>query len=471
MNYTAYFLWACSLLRFETSNAFTITKNIFGYERLDCVRRNTKFSLWLTKANDFSTAYEYLVDERGFPSSQYCLFVDPSIATLPVSKVGKEDQKNDANDRVKLPIYPVSAVHLPSSVTHTLNNVQMKNLQMSKDLEAGMWNLDLQEKGEESPYFVLTMWTKDTNRIASVGTLMQLLNTTEELQYTGNQNSNGDSNQTEDESLENIARIVVKCKACGIVQILDHSEKSDNDDGILDKIREFRQSYDYRVGTVQILEIFPNAESDDSISIDQLDAKDEMQNIQKILYEYKAVRSMYIQEDSIASLELPSFARTSVEQNLPVFNTVNDFLSFNKFWDIAESWQMLCSTVRLAKLVDFQSKRDEIMVQAAMKKPGPLQLPVKLYDLPVEVQNQIDKMEREANDNFLSLGMDPCLDFQTLLGFTLLHNDDKDVDKQDKISTAVHIERIKYLAQMISKEKMRLETKQMLKSIFNDNEA
>ena len=69
-------------------------------------------------------------------------------------------------------------------------------------------------------------------------------------------------------------------------------------------------------------------------------------------------------------------------------------------------------------------------------------------------------MEQKASEDFLSCGLDPAIDFQLLMGVGREGNID---------SNQVHLERIIYLAEMIKREKDRLEVKEKLKNIFVDD--
>jgi len=100
------------------------------------------------------------------------------------------------------------------------------------------------------------------------------------------------------------------------------------------------------------------------------------------------------------------------------------------------------------------------MIEAAAKKKGPLKLPVKRLELPDDVQVLLSRMEKEASEDFLSCGMDACIDFQVLLGMGLRYAD------EDGFGDAVHAKRIQFLGEMIRREKNRLETKEKLKLMF-----
>ena len=58
-----------------------------------------------------------------------------------------EMNEKNSDHRLRLPIYPVSAVHLPSGATHVLHNTQSKNVKMAQDLEANEWAVDVDDQG------------------------------------------------------------------------------------------------------------------------------------------------------------------------------------------------------------------------------------------------------------------------------------------------------------------------------------
>jgi len=160
--------------------------------------------------------------------------------------------------------------------------------------------------------------------------------------------------------------------------------------------------------------------------------------------------------------------------NLPPF-TPADFTSRTNFWNVVECWQMLCNTVREAHRSTLQTELNEIMIKAACDKGGPLVLPVKREGLPNDIQGMLMRMEREANDDFVSLGMDPCLDFQALLGMSssLLATSKAAVFAEQSEETGddgIHAKRVLFLSTMIRKEKERLETKEKLKAMFTDGD-
>ena len=115
------------------------------------------------------------------------------------------------------------------------------------------------------------------------------------------------------------------------------------------------------------------------------------------------------------------------------------------FWKSLEQWQTICYTIREAKRVSIQSDVDEIMIQEAMKQPGPLNLPVHKEDLSIPIQRKIESMEQVALEEFQTSGMDPCLNFQNIIS-----------------CATSHLDRLKLFHEMIAKERQRLEAKKRL---------
>jgi len=516
-----------------------------------------------SSAGDLNTAYEWLARQRGPPVSKYTSWVDPLEQTLP-SPPSKsmgfridddiDDFQNEATDNIcqndnhndnknqkeistspsstylRLPLYPVSSVHLPSSAIHTFNNVEQKNIKMALDLKAGRWHIptfstrtttnDSQKfnkslsssSSSAGGYFVATLRAEDTHRIATTGTLMKVLSIKEEYSYNG----------------KDLIRIVVQTQARGIVYIQGvehdptrHSSFKQHKQQRRNRIKEQQQqqtqqdttskdNQNYWIAHVKLLEAFPwkddqpdsgtytpnhkQNDHDDKVhnNNDNLDYDDKIHNnkgnnnnnssknynsnnihnnqsfpsigpemLQAVVNDYVQVRSLYLNnKNGVSSRELPPFAREAVQSNLPTF-TKEDFLCTHEFWNIVECWQMLCNTVREARRSQLSAEMNEIMVKEASKKKGPLQLPIKRKHLSNHIQHKLHKMEQDACEDYISCGMDPCLDFQTLLAMGV--NTDSSNPKQ---TLRLHATRINYLGSIIQREKNRLQTKEALKGLF-----
>lgn len=289
---------------------------------------------------------------------------------------------------------------------------------MAMDLANGEWKNSL---------FCACLRARDTNRIASVGTIMQLLDT-EDRSISGARTWPGNV-------LPTLNRVVANCRAVGVVDILSIEE------------HDYEES-DYLIAWVKVRNApgeSTSCESDAPTTIsDKMEGFDS--TAQKVIEDYQTVRSIYINSQSLASNELPKYARNAVK-TLPSFHVdvVHDEL---KFWKLVETWQMLCNTIRQSKRTSLQSIVNELSVTVAMQAKGPLELPVKRKSLPLDVQRQLERIEQDAAQDFVELGMEPVLDFQEIL------------------SMKNHWDRVEKLAWMIGRERSRLEAKESLIRAF-----
>jgi hypothetical protein len=208
-------------------------------------------------------------------------------------------------------------------------------------------------------------------------------------------------------------KVVVTCRAVGIADI----ETIDNP-----HVWGAYGRDEYLVCNVKVRP-FPNTYEEPNISdglnsittnYEKSDATNNYLSItNQLISDYQSVRDIYSSSQSIASNELPPYARAAIE-TMPIF-TESDILIEIKFWAFIETWQMLCNTIRQAKRNQLSSMVNELSVEVAMRAEGPLQLPVKRSSLPEDVQRELYKMEQDASRDFMELGMDPVLDFQQLM--------------------------------------------------------
>jgi hypothetical protein len=297
-----------------------------------------------------------------------------------------------------MPLYPLGAVHTPhSGDNYTIINIEPKNVKMALELLNGKWN---------STLFCATLRASDTNRIASVGTIMQIIDTDD---LYGCKLKSGECK----DEMPALTRVVAICRAVGVADILS----IDNESGY--------NKNDYLIANV----IVRHDESDENKYDDQL-----YPIVQQMIDDYMAVRSIYIDSQSLASNELPPFARGAV-QTLPTFVVDDVIHNETKFWKLVETWQMLCNTIRQSKRSKLQSIVNELSVTVAMQAEGPLELPVKRKNLPLNVQRHLEEIEQSASKDFLELGMDPILDFQEIL------------------TMQTHLDRVAKLATMIQRER------------------
>lgn len=283
----------------------------------------------------------------------------------------------------------------------------------------------------ENALFCASLRARDTNRIATVGTVMQLLDT-EDRSIVGARTWPGDV-------LPTLNRVVANCRAVGLVDILSIEQRECKEDEYLIATVKFHKSP---------REVSKDGDGNRATNGESTDQQDSL--ARQVVEDYQTVRSIYINSQSLASNELPKFARSAV-QTLPTFdaNVVSDE---SEFWKLVETWQMLCNTIRQSKRTSLQSIVNEISVTIAMQAKGPLELPVKRKNLPVEVVRQLEDMEEKAAQDFILLGMDPVMDFQEI------------------ISMQNHADRVEKLATMVRRERQRLEAKESLIRAFLETE-
>jgi len=299
------------------------------------------------------------------------------------------------------------------------------------------------------------MHALDTNRIARIGTVMHVTSIEKQYSYNG----------------KSLDRILVTCQPVGLVEILNVSLSMNESDELIDDDEE----ESYLLASVK--EYLPKERLDQWEGDVSNPRSDKLKGMLKHLWKsYSMVKAMYVTDPKkrTATRELPPFAVDAVQNALlskwmtyddtdkirinhddEYENDKQTFFSTSRgantkeeeeFWKLAESWQALCNTLRQGHLSNFYSDRNEIMIDAARReqKGKPLRLPVKKEHLSKEVQMLLTLMEQRAIENFISLGMDPCLDFQALISLNCWED------------------RIEWLTFMVERERKRLEMKAKL---------
>merc|ERR1712060_1049327 len=98
-----------------------------------------------------------------------------------------------------------------------------------------------------------------------------------------------------------------------------------------------------------------------------------------IVKDYNAVRNLYI--NGSGKQDLPHFVHDKLHDLLPYWNA-SSFEHVDNFWLAVEHWQILCNTVREHQRMLLSDKSNEVMLDAAFDKGGPLNLPIRKSDLP-----------------------------------------------------------------------------------------
>lgn len=350
------------------------------------VRRGTKTPYTTTQLKSWSlnSALESVANEN--PIAQE-LIQWTDVASFQADSL----PNNDSDEILKVPLYPLSATYLPCSDTlHTLRNSEPRNIQMALDLDMGKYKEQL---------FCVVLMALDTGRVASTGTLMQL----ESIDI-----------QTSPISPDEIQRIVVTCRPQAVVDIVYITNPQS-----MTLEKRLRKSKEYLEAHVKLRSVR------DDVHINR--------KVDSLRTNYCAVRDLYRQESTIK--DLPPFAQAKLKELLP--DRRMEGSSFD--WCLAQDWQTLCYTVREGRQIALVSDRNEFMVQTKIKQGGPLQLPIHISDLDPTARQNVQLMEQTAQVDWLSIKLDPAIDFQVLLQMESL--DDQ----------------LEYLSFMIERERIRLE--------------
>jgi hypothetical protein len=432
--------WGSIIAPTTTVNAFSCVPRSNGGQRSSVSTRTTRTSLmvrhFMVNAANLPTNLEWLANDRdqhgeedgsGKTTTDVALeWFDP-LNMSPENKQEEEAGNESASTakeqqqrlRLRMPLYPLDACYLPSKTTQFINNVESRNIQMMQDISAGERN---EFNFAEHNTFCVTLRAADTGRLCRIGTLMRVVNLEEQLSYGGE-----------------VRRIVTTCVPEDRMEI-SHVENPDRKPG------EY-----YIAQTSPYFDVKQKSPGNVGISSNPLISNHDAQLLEQIKGDFTAVRFLYVNGDGVALRELPPFAAEAV-QKIPRIS-VEDLQDPERFWKAADAWQTLCNTVKEGRRVVLQSDMNEIMIDAAMKKGGPLNLPVKRDELPFDVRKILQKKEETAMQDFHALGMDPCLEFQFL------------------IASNSHQERVELLGAMIARERRRLQAKESLKSMFGQRSS
>lgn len=377
MNTSSCLLWILSvhLLLNGTSSAF-----------LGPVRRNDHYTT--LSAFFLNSALENLADIRVTESNSFrqIEWFDPSTAELPY------DDEVSTIDSISIPLYPLSAVYIPfTGVNHTLNNVQPRTMKMAFDLDAMEISSDR--------LFCTALSAMDTGRISRTGTLMQV----KRVQST-------------------TSRVTVTCVPVATVDILTILNPR-----AASVEARIRRSSEYLLAQVVVRDM-QDYEGEDDLELQPL--------AEQVCRNYNTVREFYLNKE-VGVEDLPPFSVDKLEESLPQLTTVN---MTQNFWNVAQLWQTLCYTVREGRQINLAADRNKLLVNSIMKQQkGPLNLPIQIGDLTPDNRLLVEQLEVDAQDEWLSLRLDPCLDFQVLLTMPSIES------------------RLSWLGQMILREKNRLE--------------
>lgn len=391
--------------------------------------------LFGTPSGDLNTAYEWLAQEK---MNAYLEYKDTDIAkdlghfdvspepepiiwtdivvekiserTIEEGNFSKENLTSENGDDdgfyMTLPLYPLDACYLPQLNSESgefaiLRNVEPRNIKMALDLK--------ESKSDDAKVFCAVLRATDTGKVANVGTVMKIVDFDEQYLWDGT-----------------LARIILKCLPIERVYL----SKVINPEA-WSREERIKRSDKYLIAQVNSIE-------EVKINVDDIDYISNADIIHacstEIFNNFQVVKRMYEKSNDVLD-HYPPFAIDALS-SLPELPNITDE---NTFWSALSSWQKLCFTIKEAERINLQAEINEKSISAALAKGGPLNLPVHREDLDYEVRRDLDQMEYSAAKDFIDKGVEPCLDFQVLLGTPKLSD------------------RLSYFHFMILRERRRLE--------------
>ena len=398
--------------------------------------------------------------------------------------VGDEDDENDKH-RI-LPLYPLPAVYVPTPgnmgvVNHTLVNIEPQNIKMALDL--------LKVTKKQDRQFCVVLRAVDSGRIASVGTIISILNADIQLHYhaaasarrqyapdKNHQDNSGDNEEgatTTDQlfedilknkiSIDDISRIRLTCSADSLVEITSVL----NTDAFSPTNRIIYKSDEYLRAKVRTLNNIATSTKDNDDACKCVDSSsdslpsnlpapllsDLTAEMNSIIWDYSTIRTIYQLE--LGSEDFPARWLAELGNNMPTMvNMTTDPVDHlptepsactsalvfeQEFWSFVQEWLSVCLTLRQGLQAVLSSERNELMIEAASAKGGPLKLPIHIEDLDPHVRLQIQRLECDGQEKLLQMGIDPVLDFQVL------------------ISQPTWPGRVRWLKMIVERERTRLE--------------
>jgi hypothetical protein len=281
----------------------------------------------------------------------------------------------------------------------------------------------LAQQQSATPRFCAVLRAVDTGRIASIGTVLRIVNVEEQYEY----------------GTSKISRILLTCQAENLAEIRHVTN------GAKWSEKRLVRSDEYLLAQVRPL-VDDSSSDDDPIGIkDRYEEK-----LSALMKDFQAVKTMY--QLNLGGKDFPPGMVTKLGdaiQDAKQLSNNNDNEEMNAksqrynvketLWRIAEEWQSICYTLRQGQQSLLSAERNERMIDAACAKGGPLKLPIHMEDLEPDDRRVIQLMETQAQRRHIELGMDPVLDFQVLISLDSLED------------------RLDWLSHMIVRERQRLE--------------
>jgi len=253
------------------------------------------------------------------------------------------------DDLDEVALYPVPAVYLPHSGSHTFVNTKAHTIALSLN----------------ETEFCAVLRVKDTGRMATVGTMMEIVSTKMDKNPYGE-----------------IVRITMECNALEAVNLASICNPQS-----AEWLPRFHKSTEYLRARVCSRPDIPMAPVPSDVQED-----------------YATVRDQYLA--GLANEDIPY-------DSLVGFADLPHILA--NYTQATDLWQSICHTVCTGHDINLACRRNEFLCQNAFR-PGQIRnLPVYPDDLNATAQQELKRIEQQAQTDWLAIDMDPVVDFQRLL--------------------------------------------------------
>jgi len=358
------------------------------------------------KTAELPTAYEWIAEER----LELCggiQWIDPSkIEGDEIEKLLGQLKKSRAENLKlqRVPVCPIDSVFVSGGKDQLLNFVSKRNIKMVQDLRDGVYG---------PPRFCAVLQALDTNRVASVGIMLNIVGMRE----------------MKAKESDEIAGVIIKVVPEDNVSVLSFENPK-----AWEPEQRLLGSDAYLIAEVQHIESDKNEDEG---------SKEEIEKLSKELADdFSAVRAIYLDKNGVVIRDLPDFDIVTFSWQLPDAEVVKkrDYMDESTFWKGLEQWQDLCYAARKAYKAKNQVKSLEMCVEASLATFGKMKYPIDREAYPLEYQKAIKSIEDEGAKEYACLEtIDPVLTLQGVL------------------SAPSHLDRLKLLHKVISSERKRLE--------------
>lgn len=273
-----------------------------------------------------------------------------------------------AGSERSLALYPLPAVYLPGT-TCTLRNVEPRNIAMAR----------------EQSVFVASLVSPDRSSCARVGTVLRI----DEMHA-----ASADTSGQVLASPESSRVLQVECTAVERVELVR-----------CDNLEAWTARDTYLMAEVVAFHDDEPA-TEDGGSGGGTDVMEEA--VEGALF--RLVDALLESERSESTID--------VGAAVDALEATASHVAAGAWWAALELWQRHCATRTAAAMAQHQAERHEVLIDAALRQGGPLQLPVREASLPSADRRKLYDLDRRNAEALGQVGLDDAHSFQACLEAT-----------------------------------------------------